>query len=444
MKLALVPGLIMLGTTLPASANLLSDLYQRAVQYDAQFQSDRARYEAALQARPQLRAGLLPSLTASGSATRQRDETSESNFVGFQPSTVYSTSYRANLQLIQPLFDWATFARFRQIDERIGQAQATYATASQDLILRTVGSYFDWLAAEDSLRFARAEKTSIEQQLRQARSRYEVGLSAITDVQEAQARFDLSRAQELAAASTLRSAREALRLITGEQPENSAALQTPLSTSPPEPANPDAWVEQALASNLVLKRAELGSRIAEEQVREQVSAHLPSLSLVGDYNFTDDTDSQLGRKAEIGTIGLQLQLPLFAGGANRSRVVESRHLYDGALADLDRARREARQLARDAYDGVTTGEAQVAALRQAVKSNEVALEAIQAGFNVGSRTSVDVLNAQRELFRAQRDLSRARYDYLLSVLRLKQSVGALDATDVDSIDALLVAPSAGS
>ncbi len=420
----------------PAGANMLQDLYQQALDYDAEYSGARAQYQAALQAKPQLRATMLPQLNATGTAQRSRDEITES-VIPQQEGSSTSTSYQASLRLSQPLFDWAGFARLRQMDEVQAQAEAGLASAEQQLIIRTVSAYFDVLAAEDSLRFARAEKEAIAQQLRQARSRFDVGLSAITDVQEAQARFDASRAQEIGAASTLRSARESLAVITGARPETTVPLRAPLQTDPPEPASPDAWVDQAMASNLDLKQAELNARIAREQVREQSAAYLPSLNLFAEHTYQDASDTPQQLKSERSAIGLQLDVPLFAGGGNHARVKERRYQYDKAEADRLRSQREVARLARDAYDGVVTGKVRVEALSQAVESAQVALKAIEAGFKVGSRTSVDVLNAQQELYRAQRDLSRTRYDYLLSVLRLKQAVGSLSAQDLQDIDALL-------
>jgi outer membrane protein len=275
--------------------------------------------------------------------------------------------------------------------------------------------------------------------LRQANSRYEVGLSAITDVQEAQARFDSSRAQELAAASSLRSSREALRVITGQYPDKPQTLRTPLSVEAPQPANPDAWVEQALQNNVALQTVLMNTRVAREQVRETESAHYPRWNLFAEHTINDlsDTPQQLDSKAS--TVGLQLEIPLFSGGGSWARSKQSQFKYQKAESELLRARRETSQQARDAYDGVVTGEVQVAAFAQASKSSGIALEALEAGFKVGSRTSVDVLNAQRELFRTQRDLSRARYDYLLSLLRLERAVGALSADDLQRIDRLLQA-----
>lgn len=430
-------GLVLAFAAFSSSANMLEDLYQQALDYDAQYQSSRAEYQANLQSKGALRAAILPQLTATGTAQRQRDEIT-SSVIPQQVGESYSTSYSAALRLSQPLFNWAAFAQYKQIGDRLGQAESGLAAADQDLILRVVSAYFDWLAAEDSLRFAKAEKEAIGQQLQQAKSRYEVGLSAITDVQEAQARYDASRAQEIATASSLRSAREALQVITGTRPDEPQALRTPLDVAPPAPANPEAWVEQAMQNNLNLKQFEFSSRLAYQRIREQQSSQLPQLNLFAEHRYNDQSDTPQGLESEGSVIGLQLDIPLFSGGGALAAVRESRYRYEQSEADLLRARRETVQLARDAYDGVVTGEVQVSALSQAVKSAEVALEAIEAGFKVGSRTSVDVLNAQRELFRAQRDLSRARYDYLLSVLRLKQAVGALTYADLQQVDAMLI------
>ena len=245
-------------------------------------------------------------------------------------------------------------------------------------------------------------------------------------------------AQEIGAASTLRSAREALQVITGNRPNEPQALKTPLNVEPPAPTDPDAWVDQAMQNNLTLKQSEFSSRIAYQKIREQQSNQLPQLSLFAQHQISDQSDTPQGLESETSVVGLQLDIPLFSGGGALSAVREARFRHEQSEADLLRARRETVQLARDAYDGVVTGEVQVSALNQAVKSAEVALEAIEAGFKVGSRTSVDVLNAQRELFAAQRDLSRARYDYLLSILNLKQAVGALTYADLQQVDAMLV------
>ncbi len=430
-------GLVLVFAAFSSSANMLDDLYQQALVYDAQYQGSRAEYQANLQSKGLLRSAILPQLTASGTAQRQLDEITASAIPQYVGKT-YSNSFTASLTLNQPLFNWAAFAQYKQIGDRLGQAEAGLAAADQDLILRVTSAYFDWLAAEDSLRFAKAEKEAIGQQLQQAESRYEVGLSAITDVQEAQARYDASRAQEIAAASTLRSAREALQVITGNRPNEPQALKTPLSVVPPTPANPDAWVDQAMQNNLTLKQSEFSSRIAYQKIREQQSNQLPQLSLFAQHQISDQSDTPQGLESENSVVGLQLDIPLFSGGGALSAVREARYRHEQSEADLLRARRETVQLARDAYDGVVTGEVQVSALNQAVKSSEVALEAIEAGFKVGSRTSVDVLNAQRELFAAQRDLSRARYDYLLSILSLKQAVGALTYPDLQQVDAMLI------
>lgn len=438
MKRPYILGLALSLASFGSSANLLNELYENAQTYDASFQGARADYESQLQNRGILRSSLLPKLSATGIARRQRDEVTAS-VIPQQVGEGYATAYTASLRLSQPIFDWAAIARFRQMDEQTMLAEAGLARAQQDLILRTVSTYFDWLSAEDSLRFAKAEKEAISQQLRQAKSRYEVGLSAITDVQEAQARFDASRAQEIAAAAQLRSAREAVRVMTGQLPSMPQALADSLNLEPPQPAEPDSWVQQALESNLNLKAVHLNMQIAREQVREAQAQHLPTLNLFADHQINDLSDTPQGLESEVSTVGLQLDIPLFSGGAVAAQSKQARFAYEKAESELLRAQRETAQLARDAYDGVVTGEVQVSAFKQAAKSAQVALDAIEAGYKVGSRTSVDVLDAQRALYGAQRDYARARYDYLLSILRLRQAVGGLRAEDLQGIDQLLVA-----
>ncbi len=422
-----------------ASANLLAEIYALAIQSDPAFAAARANYEAAIEIRPQLRARALPQLGFSASLARQQQKTGETNTPALEEGvTVRGDIISANLQLTQPIFDWSIISSLRQIDERVGIAELNLHAAQQDLLIRVVSTYFDWLAAEDSLRFAKAEKSAIQQQLEQANNRFEVGLSAITDVQEAQARYDLALAEEIEAASQLRSAREAMTEITGEGFATPVPLRTPVGATPPEPANPDSWVERALRDNLDLQAAELSRAVAEATVRERIGGHLPTLNLDASYAFRDDTDLQFGRELDTTSIALRLDIPLFSGLATSSQVRQSRSELDRSHAQLEQTRRSILRQARDSYDGVTTGVSRVRALRQAVKSTETALEAVQAGFSVGSRTSVDVLNAQRELYRSQRDLSRARYNYLLSLLRLKQLVGALADEDLRQVDGMLV------
>ncbi len=421
----------------PATAGQLLSLLEQASATDPTVTAARADAEAQRAQAGVLRAGILPQIGANGSVTRSRDETSNANFVGFENTTVYSTNQGYGLNLTQTLFDAATFARYAQVDNQLALAMANAQIAEQDLILRTAKTYFDWLAAQDNLRFAQAELAAIQRALEQAQVRYDVGLAAITDMQEAQSRFDLARSQELAAAAELRSRSQALRALAGLVPEKAATLSSKPLQSTPEPGNPDPWVTRALNDNLNLLVAEEQAEIARQEKNAARAAYLPTLDLVAEHSFLDTSDAQFGRESTTSQASLQLSLPLFAGGANRAKHQQTSAQYEAAKARAEASRRSTEQSTRDAYDGVVTGSARVSALEQAVRSATTARDAVAAGVEVGTRTNVDLLNAERELFGAQRDLARARYDYLLNILTLEQAVGSLDIADLQRIDALL-------
>ena len=300
-------------------------------------------------------------------------------------------------------------------------------------MMRVSQRYFDVLEAEDELSFARATLEAFRQQLMQSRQRFEVGLIAITDVEEAKAGFDLARAQLIAAENALDTAREALRETSGEYQEDLAPLgEMPLVT--PEPADIDQWTETALAQNLRLLAAGHDAETARREIERARAGHSPTLDAVGLHRREDRTG--LGQ-TDSTSIGLQLNLPFYAGGAVLSRTRESRHRYRQALDELERERRRAQRETRDAYLGINSGISRVTALEQAVRSSEAAAGAIEAGFQVGTRTSVDVLNAQRELYGARRDLAGARYNYIRNVLRLKHAAGTLSEDDLRQISAWL-------
>ncbi len=435
----LIPFLLGLASCLPATATAgqLLQLHQRASETDPTVAAARADAEAQRAQAGTLRAGILPQLSGNANMTRSRDKTANANFAGFENTTVYSTNQGYGLRLTQTIFNAASFARFAEVDNQLALAMANAAIAEQDLIQRTASTYFDWLAAQDNLRFAQAELAAIQRALEQAQVRYDVGLAAITDMQEAQSRYDLARSQELAAAANLRSRSQALRALAGVVPEQAATLsRDPLQDSP-EPGNPEPWVNRALNDNLSLLVANEQAEIARQEKNAARAGYLPTLDLVAEHSFLDTSDAQFGRESTTSQATLQLAMPLFAGGANRAAHKRAAAQYEAAKARAEATRRGTEQQTRDAYDGVVTGAARVAALQQAVRSATTARDAVAAGVEVGTRTNVDLLNAERELFGAQRDLARSRYDYLISVLTLEQAVGSLDITDLERVDALL-------
>lgn len=418
-------------------------VYQLAVQNDPQLGAAEAERLAVLESRPQSRALLFPTISASANTAANRFDISQAGGSSITPGTngfgvSHFNSNGYTLNLTQPVYHRDTFVQLRQADARIAQADAVLAATEQDLIVRATTRYFDVLAAEDNLQFARAEKTAIARQLEQNKQRFDVGLAAITDVQEAQARYDAALAQEIDAERQLAVNREALREITGQQHEKLAALQEQIPLLSPDPANIEQWSQTALQQNLQIAAAQHGAEVARHEIDRQRAAHYPTVDIVGTRSFSDTGGGRFGGSESLGdSITLQLNAPLFQGGAVTSRTREASFRYNQSRENLEQQRRAALRQTRDSYLGVTANVSRVKALKQAVVSNQTALESTQAGLEVGIRTAVDVLNAQRELFRAQRDYARARYDYTLETLRLKQAAGVLSPTDLAHINTWL-------
>ena len=410
-------GAFLMAMSSAAPAENLFDAFELAVTSDPEYLAAGSDHRAAQELRPQALAGLLPSARISLDTKwneRQRDRDFRSDNLVFD---IEHPIYRRDRRIAA-----------KQTDSRIARADALYAAARQDLMVRVAERYFRVLEAEDGLSFAHATLEAFEQQLVQSRQRFEVGLIAITDVEEAKAGFDLSGAQLIAAENALDIAREALRETTGEYQERLAPLGD-MQLVIPAPADIDKWTETALERNPRLLAARHDTETARREIERTQAGHSPTLDAVGSFGLNDSESSVTGatRRANI---GLRLSLPLYSGGAVLSRTRESRHRYQRTLDVLERERRRAQRETRDAYLGVGSGISQVHALEQAVRSSETAAEAIEAGFQVGIRTSVDVLDAQRDLFRARRDLSEARYSYILDVLRLKRAAGILSEDDL--------------
>ncbi len=439
----------------PAAAESLLDVYQRALQSDPGIREAEAEYLADLEIRPQSRSALLPQVEAragrswddaEGTGVFQRID-DDGNIVN--QSTQFAEDGRTTnwtLELRQTLFRWDQWTRFRQADKRVAQAETRFEAAKQDLMLRVSEAYFEVLAAEDQLSSAQATKEAIEQQLEQAERRFEVGLIAITDVQESRAAFDRSVADEIAAQRQLASAREVLRELTGQYISRLTPPQDELPLVTPSPASEDAWVDTALAQNLDLVATRIGAEIASDDVRIERSGHYPTVDLVVSRQRSEtqaDRSNNMGpflptdsdRRAD--TIALQFNVPLFSGGGTSSRVREQVYRHRASREAVDRVTRETERVARDSYLGVVSEISRVRALEQAVRSSQTALEATETGFEVGTRTTVDVLDARQRLFQAETDYSRSRYDYILNTLRLKSAAGILSVQDLEQIDGWL-------
>ncbi len=426
-----------------ALAGDLLDTYQLAKQNDPQLAAAEATYYAALEEKSLSRAGVLPSIDFSAGGSRVNDDTIyvERPNTSNSGTSISYTNYTYRLELRQAIYRRDSFLQLDEADTRILQAETEYQAAEQGLVLRLAQAYFDVLAAQDNLHFSRAEKEAIARQLEQTRQRFEVGLTAITDVHEAQARYDLVNSQEIAAQFRLDDRREVLHEITGQYLQQPASLrkQTPLPA--PEPADPNAWNKLALEQNLALRVAHLSSQLAALQVKRSRSGHQPTLDLTLTHNYSKG--GSFVDEVTSNSIGLQFNLPLYSGGGTSAAVRQRLHQHDAARQKLEQQHRATEAGARTAYRSVTASIVLVQALKQAVISNQSALDATEAGYEVGTRTSVDVLNARRELFLAQRDYAQSRYDYIINSLALKDAAGILSQDDLVQINQWLEADTPG-
>lgn len=438
MKKLLLPLLLgqLLGVS-GAQAEDLLEIYQLALQNDAQLRAAMANRDSALEALPQAKAQLLPSVSLSSDANLVRTDvnsSSSSSALTDNPNK-YATA-GLSLNLTQSIYRKAFNVQLDQADRQIAQAEVTFAAEEQNLIIRVAQAYFNVLSAEDSLEFARAENAAIARQLDQAKQRFEVGLIAITDVHEAQAAFDQSRADLIQAENALDNAREAQQEIIMQVVDDLAPLAAELPLNPPQPQNPEQWAETAQTQNLSLQAANYGVDIARLNIDLQDSGDSPTLDLVGSHSL-DVSSNENGTDLHTTVIGLQLNLPLYTGGAVTSRTRQARFDYEAAQQTLDQQRRSVNRSVRDAYRGVMSSISRVEALKASTISAQSALEATTAGFEVGTRTMVDVLNAQRDLFSARRNYAQVRYDFILNGLLLKQATGNLSTEDLKQVNGWL-------
>ena len=433
-KLSLLMALAF-SPSLYAATDLLQ-VYQQALTNDATFQAARSAQVAGQEQLSQGRALLLPSVNLSGNASAN-DVDTQYNGSSIFPGGVrkYSASGYA-VTLNQPLYRAQSYAQYAQAKFGVEQVDAQFTAAQQDLIVRVAQAYFDVLLAQYSVTLAEAQKESISEQLAQAKRNFEVGTSTITDTHDAQARFDLTVAQEIAIQNDLENKQNALEQIVGHPAGELVTVKGEVPLQAPVPTSMDAWVEKALAQNPDVKIAQAALEIAGEEVRKARGGHMPTLDLVASYGQNNQSGS-LGYDQTAKTVGVQLNLPLFQGGATSSKVREAVANQEKARQELDATRRRVTQQARQAYLGVTSGIAQVKALQQAVISNQSSLDSTKLGLEVGVRTSVDQLNARQQLFSARRDLAQALYSYILAQLKLGAAVGTLNEADVTKVNTWL-------
>lgn len=431
MKRTLSVLLISLASASAWGADLMS-VYRDAVQNDARFAAAKAQREAGQEKTIQGRAGILPGIGMSASTTWN-----DNTYSGVDRS-FNSNAYGAELR--QPVFNRAVWTQYEQGQLQTALANTQFEQARQDLIIRVSEAYFAVLNAQDATTALRSLREAATQQLELAKKSFEVGTVTVTDVHEAQSRFDLASAQLIAAENALEVARQQLAQITGKEPERVAGLRAGVELGRPQPDDMRQWVGAAEADGLGVQAQQIATRIADREVTRNESGHLPTLDVVARYNQSDAGGSNFGSgrsENTLRTIGLELNVPIYQGGVVSSRTREAAALLTKAEADLDDARRSSALAARQAYLGVTSGLAQVKALEAAEVSSRSALEANRLGYEVGVRINIDVLNAQSQLADTQQQLAKARYDTLIAQLRLSAAAGALNEEDVARLNALL-------
>ena len=432
----------------------LIDVYENALVNDPLLKEALANKEAISEFRPQARSLMLPQINASGlysdsdingKSTFQQQTaigtvTNTTGFLQESETTQWEVSIR------QTIFDFGAWMTLKKANKTVAQAEIDYLAAEQALMVRVTTAYFNVLAAQDTLESEQAARQAIEKQLDQSRKRFDVGLIAITDVQESQAAYDQSIANEIIAKRNLATSKESLRAITDNYPSNLLKPDNSLPLIMPNPQSETEWVNTSLEQNLNFLSAQLGTEIARSEVKVQRSGHYPTIGVQaqkrvsesdsfrsdsgGDFNPADTENINEG-------VGVQVTVPIFSGGQTSSRVRQAVAQHRATKEKLERVGRETTRNARDSYLGVISGIATVKALQQSVKSSATALQATEAGYEVGTRTTVDVLDARRRLYSSQRNLAISKYDYLKNIIQLKQAAGTLSKDDLVQINSWL-------
>ena len=428
MKKTLLSSLILLCAAGPVQAEDLLDIYQQATNNDPQVRQAKAERDAAFEKVNESRAPLLPQINLGAEANYIQSSNNDRNTAG------------ANLSLGQALYRKSAWVNLDITEKLATQADVVYSQVQQNLILRATQAYFDVLSAEDALSFVQANKEAVSRQLDQTKQRFEVGLSAMTDVHEAQAQFDQALAEEISAENAVNNAKEALRELTNMSYGQLDKLNTELFSPQKSIITANAWLEIALEQNLELHQQRIGKDIANEQIGLAQAGHHPTLDLNAGLssNYTD-IKGNTGGSTQDGTVneglvGLSFNLPIYSGGATTSQVKQAQFGYVAASEQLERSFRAVQSQVYSSYNDVSAAAGSVRAFEQFVISAQSALDATEAGYEVGTRTIVDVLNATRQLYDAKQNLSTARYNYIISQLQLRQAAGNLTMQDLVDIN----------
>ncbi len=426
----------------PVYAQSLVELFEAAKNYDASYKAARSLHEANQFKAEQARAQLLPTANLSLSSTTAQIDSNPDNKT--PPASIGLRGYRthvATLSATQPIYRPANLATYLQSFKLLSQSAVAYQISEQDLLLRVSQSYFDVLASQDSLTFVQAQKAAVSEQLASAKRNFEVGTATITDTREAQARYDLVIAQEIAAENDLRVKKLALDQLVGIQNTRPKPLKPKVEPKPVTPADVEAWVQQTEENHPQILNNKLALEISELEMDKARAGHKPTLDLQASYGGTRNDAgtavTTLGSNVMNTSLALVMNVPIFAGFASENRIKETISLQDKARNDLDAARRNAAQATRAAYFGLISGKGQVKALEAAETSSQVALDANKLGYTVGVRINIDVLNSQSQLYQTKRDLAKARYDVLVGELKLRQANGTLNAGSLNEVNQLL-------
>lgn len=423
-----------------AKAENLVDLFNLALDNDALLKAAQAKRDGAKEARPQSIANFLPKIEVVGSIGRYSQDLQSFGLITdpiFLVPETYTLS-RFSLNLRQPILNLQHWIELSGANMQLTRADIEYRTAQQNLLLRLAESYFTVLTKEGGLNFARAEKNAIARQLQTTRQRYDVGIVAVTDVHEAQARHDLAVAQEILAETELAAAQEKLRQITGIVPRTLFKLRAQTPLVPPTPTNINEWVDAARSQNLLIALQQLNADIAKNAVEQKRAEQYPTLDVTGRYGYFDQNGTGINAQTyQDSLISLDLSYSIFEGNRSSSLVRQAVKRQEEENQKTEQIEREVMSNTRSAYLGVLAGMSYVKALGQALTSSESALKATEAGFDAGTRTAIEVLDAQRELYRNQREFVRARVEYILNTLRLKEAVGLLTIDDIEQVNGWL-------
>ncbi len=434
--------ILALGQVQAEETQNLQQIYQQALTQDPVLASAKSGNRAMQEKLVQGNALYLPTINFNAGATASQTDIkyigSSSVFRNGGRETFEGYSYGVNLN--QPIYRKQIQAQLAQAKSQVEQSDKQLLLAQQNLILRSSKAYFDVLMAQDKIELIQAQKNAISKQLEQAKANFDVGTATITDFNEAQARFDLVQAQEIAAMSDLEVKKRAIQSIVGQMPAKLNAVRDDLKPQMPEPVAMDKWVEIASQTNLMIAIQQQSLEIATQEVERQNAGHLPTLDAIASYTdrYANGSANGFGSDLQDATIGLQLQIPLYQGGAIASRIREAVANKQKAMDDLVAARRQAELDTRQGYLDLVSVVSQIKAYEQALSSSQSQLDSTMLGYEVGVRTSVDVLNAQQQFFTAKRDLLQSRYAYLMNILSLKSAVGLLNDADIDAVNQQLV------